>query len=446
MVAFFYWGNFAMSISNLKGFYAPAALTLLTTLFLSGCGNVRFSADGQPKAGATDPGTSSTDPLSTPTPGGGPTPTPGVTPPPPGATPTPPPAITPTPTPGATPTPPGQPTPTYREVTYSKVVPANPTKVDILLVIDDSGSMKADQLKLAKNLENFANQLESETALPIDWQMCVTVTHTQNVGGSPQWGASVNWEGYTPAAGTPRYILKKGTTGLTNIFTQTINAIGAGVVGSDDERGLKAAFNHFYNGEPGAAGVSGCYRKGAAVSVILISDEDERSVGGDCSRIKSSMKEVATSCKDLEAEDNPVSLLTQSKNIFGQDVKFSFNSIVVADSACEKTQDETPDESGVKSASHMGTKYIEMSNLTNGGIGSICDSDYSKNLNIFKEKVANSISSLTLECAPVAGSLKVVVAGTLLSSSEYTVMGANLKFNNAVVEGKKVDLSYRCQN
>jgi hypothetical protein len=318
--------------------------------------------------------------------------------------------------------------------------------VDLLLVIDDSGSMKADQLKLAKNLEAFANQLENDSALPIDWQMCVTVVHTQVVAGTPQWGASINWEGYTPTAGTPRYILKKGTTGLTNIFTQTINAIGAGVVGSDDERGIKAAFNHFYNGEPGATGVSGCYRKGAAVSVIVISDEDERSVGGDCSRVKASMKEPASVCKPLEAEDSPVSLLTQAKNIFGQDVKFSFNSIVVADSACENTQDTTPDSNGVKSASHQGTKYMEMSNLTNGGIGSICDSDFSKNLNLFKEKVVNSISTLTLECAPIANTLKVTVSGVVLSASEYTVNGANLKFNNAVVEGKKVDLVYSCTN
>jgi hypothetical protein len=431
-----------MNIRHLMGFCAPAVLSVYVLSVLSGCGNVRFSADGNPPAGtaAIDPTGGTNTPTATPTPGPGTTPTPTLTPTPTGTTPTPPPAITPTPTPGATPTPTGQPTPNYRDVTYSKVVPANPTKVDLLLVIDDSGSMKADQLKLAKNLEAFATKLESDSALPIDWQMCVTVTRSQLVSGAQHWGASINWEGYTPTSGTPRYVLKKGTTGLTNIFTKTIDAIGAGVAGSEDERGLKAAFNHFYNGEPDATGASGCYRKGAAVSVIVISDEDERSVGGDCSRIKTALKEDPASCKPLESEDTPMSLLTQAKNIFGQDVKFSFNSIVVKDSACEASQDAPG------AASHQGTNYIEMSHLTNGGVGSICDSDFSQNLNLFKDKVTNSISSLTLECAPVSGSLTVVVDGVTYSTSQYTLSGANLSFSSAIIEGKKLDLHYKCAN
>ncbi|WP_413290075.1 hypothetical protein [Bdellovibrio sp. HCB337] len=427
----------APSFSIFKGIFLPVVLSLA----LTACGNVKFHAETEQKVDDNTPGSVDDND------NGGATPTPTATPP--GGTPTPtvtPPGGTPTPTvtpPGSTPTP--TPTPASpRTVTYSQVVPANPNKVDLLLVIDDSGSMKTDQLKLASKLSGFATQLESQS-VPMDWQMCVTVTRDQKLSdGKYYWGASVNWEGYSPAAGTPRYVLKKGTSGLNDIFTKTINAIGAGVAGSGDERGIKAAYHHFYNGEPGAVGTSGCYRKDAAVAVIVISDEDERSVGGDCSRIKSAMREDPATCKALEPADMPNTLLTQAKSMFGANVRFTFNSIVVADSSCESVQDNTADEKGEKAPSHQGTKYMETSRLTNGGIGSICASDFSTNLNVFKDKILNSLSTLTLECAPVAGTLSVAIDGA--STTDYTLSGASLKFNNAIVEGKRVTMTYKCNN
>lgn len=432
----------APSFSIFKGIFLPLVLAVA----LSSCSAVKFNAQTAEKVddnGTTGDGGDNDNggPTPTPTPGTSPTATP------PGSTPTPtatPPGSTPTPTvtpPGSTPTP----TPsTPRTVSYSNVVPANPNKVDILLVIDDSGSMKTDQLKLASKLSGFASQLESQT-VPMDWQMCVTVTRDQKLSdGKYYWGASVNWEGYTPVSGTPRFVLKKGTSGLNDIFTKTINAIGAGVAGSGDERGIKAAYHHFYNGEPGAAGASGCYRKDAAVAVIVITDEDERSVGGDCSRIKSNMNEDPATCRALETTDMPNTLLTQAKSMFGANVRFTFNSIVVADSSCEATQDATADEKGDRAPSHQGTKYMEMSRLTNGGIGSICAADFSTNLNVFKDKILNSLSSLTLECAPISGTLSVAIDG--VATTAYTLTGATLKFNNAVVEGKRVTMTYQCTN
>ncbi len=382
-------------------------ILIASAMLLASCGNVKFSGFSTEKVGEEGIHDDNGGPTPDPSPGGGsPTPSPAL-----------------------------------RTVTYSEVVPANPNKVDILLVIDDSGSMKTDQLKLASKLSGFANLLESQN-VPMDWQMCVTVTRSQLISNNYYWGASVNWVGYSPAAGTPQYVLKKGTANLNSIFTQTINAIGAGVPGSGDERGIKAAFHHFYNGEPGVSGTSGCYRSDAAVSVIVISDEDERSVGGDCSRIKTNMNEDPKTCLPLEAADLPNNLLSQAKTVFGTNVRFTFNSIVVADSVCEKTQDETPDELSQRSPSHQGLKYIETSRLTNGGIGSICDSDFSTNLNIFKDKILNSVSSLTLECAPVSGTLAVAIDGA--NTTAYTLTGANLKFTSAVVEGRRVTMTYKC--
>jgi hypothetical protein len=443
---------------KIKSLWVPVVLSFL----LANCTPVNFSAPGaSEKAG--DGITPESTP--TPTPPGGGTPTPTVTPPG-GGTPTPTttpccatptatptvsptvsptvtPTVTATPTPGSTPTP--TPTTSHR-VTYNSTVPIASNNVDILLIIDDSGSMENDQKKLSGKLSTFASMLENQAILPIDWQMCVTVTRAQSVPGRTGtfWGASINWVGYTPPAGTPQYVLKKGATNLNDIFKNTINAIGAGVAGSNDERGLKAAYKHFYNGDPNASDGSGCYRKGSSVAVVVISDEDERSVGGVQSRVKSAapMYEAASSYQVLETEDMPSTLLGQARGTFGQNVRFTFNSIVVSDNTCEATQDAEKDSRGVLSASHLGTKYIEMSHLTAGGIGSICDADYSSNLNLFKDKISNSLASLTLECSPIANSLVVKVNG--VQTNDYTLTGANLKFNSAVSEGKQVNLVYDC--
>ncbi|MGZ3804735.1 MAG: hypothetical protein ACXVB4_11025, partial [Pseudobdellovibrionaceae bacterium] len=217
---------------------------------------------------------------------------------------------------------------------------------------------------------------------------------------------------------------------------------GAGVPGSGDERAIKAAYYHIYNGDPHASDGSGCYRKDAAVAVIVISDEDERSVGGDCTRIKTYMNEDPASCLPLEMEDKPENLLTQAKTIFGTNTRFTFNSIVVADSTCEQIQDTTPDENGIRSPSHQGLQYEAISKLTNGGVSSICENDFSTNLNLFKDKILNSLSSLTLECSPIAGSLSVSIDN--VATTDYTLNGAILKFNSAVVEGKTVSMTYKC--
>ncbi len=348
--------------------------------------------------------------------------------------------------PGGTPTASPSPAGTPRQVTYSNVVPVASNNVDILLIIDDSGSMEADQKKLAEKLSTFVSQLENQAVLPIDWQMCVTVTRPQSVPGrtGTYWGASINWVGYTPAAGTPPYVLKKGTPNLNDIFKGTIATIGSGVTNSSDERGIKAAHKHFYNGDPNATDGSGCYRKGSSVAAIVISDEDERSVGGDASRIKNyaPLYEDPVGYQPLENEDMPTTLLAQARSIFGKDTRFTFNSIVVSAKSCENTQDAEKDARGNYGPSHLGTKYLEMSNLTAGGIGSICDADYSNNLNLFKNKISNSLSSLTLECSPITNSLQVKINGA--ATTDYTLIGANLKFNSAINEGKQVDLLYYC--
>lgn len=326
----------------------------------------------------------------------------------------------------ATPKPPG-PVQTFDVSTTLVVIPPN-NKLDILLVIDDSNSMLADNLKLAQKLSPFVESLQNSA---IDWQMCGTLTRALTTNNVLTWGTSFLWSNYVPASGIKNWVLRP-TTNLATVFTNTINTIGAGWNGTDDERAIRAAWSHLYNGDPKASNNSTCYRSDAALSVIAISDEDERSVGG----IKA-LEFYKDEYKPLENEDLPETLLKQVTDTFSDKKRFTFNSIIVkpADTACMAEQDKQ----GTKS--HIGTTYAKLSKLTGGGIGSICDSDFSANLNLFKDIIETSIASFPLQCSPV-GDVTASVAPSFTFT--YKVQGQSVVFTPALPAGRKLTLTYKC--
>ncbi len=313
-----------------------------------------------------------------------------------------------------------------RDVVYNGTVDPKTSKVDILLVIDDSNSMLEDNKKLASRLSGFVTTLQNSQ---IDWQMCITLTRQMTIDKNLYWGASVNWSDYTPTTGGYKWLLKSGTSNLTTVFNSTIDRIGAGWAGTDDERGIMAAYWHVGNSQ-----YNKCYRDDAAMSVIVISDEDVRSVGGD-----SSLEYYKGEYKALDAADLPENFVAQVKNVLGDQKRFTVNSIIVKDDdvGCMQSQDNAG------SKSHYGKKYEELSTLTGGGVGSICDSDFTANLNYFKDVIQNSLASVPLECAPVGGNVSVSITpsmGNVVSS----VQGMNLIFTPEITAGHTVEIKYKC--
>ena len=311
-----------------------------------------------------------------------------------------------------------------RHVTYNKNVLVTDNKVDILFVVDDSNSMTPENTQMAQRLQNFVNDL---TASNVDWQMCSTITRAQDVNGNGTlyWGASRNWIGYV---GSPAWILKLGVADPYSIFTNTVSAIGAGWAGTDDERAIKAAFWHAEYAQ-----YNTCYRSDASLSVIVLSDEDERSVGGDATQVY-----YAGELKPLEADDLPQSYANKIRQKFGNDKRFSVNSVVVrpGDATCLAAQDA----GGAKS--HYAYKYNELSQLTTGYTGDICANDYSQNLNYFKDRIVRSLSSINLECAPV-GNIAVNITPSMGTVSTQLVNNT-LVFTPTIPAGRAVQVDYDC--
>jgi hypothetical protein len=168
---------------------------------------------------------------------------------------------------------------------------AGHVKTDILFVIDDSGSMTEEQSNLSTNLGAFIDRLAS---LPIqdDFQIGVTTTDVDNFDGSTQFspghpyprGAIVAVQPgqpgtfvYDPAAfpstngwGGNR-ILAKGSPTLVQDFKANVLV---GTAGSGKEQPFRAVrmalTDRILDGTN-----AGFLRPGAALAVIIVSDEDD---------------------------------------------------------------------------------------------------------------------------------------------------------------------------
>ena len=294
---------------------------------------------------------------------------------------------------------------TPADKTLSLTVPSGNNLVDILVVIDDSSSMTPDNAKLAQRLNGFVTDLQT---INLDWQMCITTTDVSYYEGRP-----IRW------SGTNSRVLTKSTPNLSTVFQQTMSDIGSGY--SNDEQGIKASNLSILNNA-----TYPCYRKEAAMAVILISDEDERSVGGNQSL-------SAQQYQPLGAQNYPTSLISTAKETFGAGKRLTVNSIVVPDNECKKLQDAQG------TLSFIGTKYKELSGLTSGPIGNICDYDYSKNLQYFKDAILSTVSSVTLECAPTNNPVV-----TLPAEYTWTLVGNKITFNPALKPGATVSVKYQC--
>lgn len=283
-------------------------------------------------------------------------------------------------------------------------------QVDVLMIIDDSSSMAPEQEKLAERMGEFFTELGSSQ---VNWQMCVTTTDVGYYNGDPlRWSTIDN------------HILKASSGNAQSIFSDTVTAIGSGY--STDEQAIKATIlamrsNSRHN----------CFRDGAALSVIVLSDEDERSVGGNQAL---SMQQY----KPLETDNRPATAVSEKNKIFGNSKRFTFNSIIVKpnDTQCEQMQDTQA------SPSFQGRQYAHLSSLTNGAIGSICDTNYSSNLNYFADTILSSLSEVELECLP-SGSVTLTTNPTV-SGLTHTVAANKITFNKVLPYGTTLTLKYDC--
>lgn len=258
--------------------------------------------------------------------------------------------------------------------------------LDILLVVDNSASMAEEQQNLSTKIMPLLSSITQT-----NWRIGVVTTD--------------------PADTCLRALITKDDADAGEKFRR---AVQAGIKGSGNERGILVAERSI----TGKCGLNNDWlRPNSTLAILIVSDEDNCSNGGDCGG----------------ADYTYASYLT---NAMGRDR-------VLGSTARAYGLIRHPSQSRAEcsTAEQSAAIYAEVINATGGTWGSICDEDYSTTLNAISNDIAVTLGTkFALRSQPKAASVVVKVNGGVIH--DYKVVGNVVEFDLAPVEGAQIEISY----
>lgn len=268
-----------------------------------------------------------------------------------------------------------------------------PRKLDVLFVVDNSGSMKTSQTNLAQNFPSFINYFKDRG---YDFKIAVTTTDAfygeQFVTEScsiclieqTQFRASSDVSG-----GVPIRVIDNTTPNLETIFSANVQV---GINGSGDER----AFSSFKAALGSSLNV-GFHRPSAYLSVIIVSDSDDFShpeFDEDPNYANTALFPISTYVDYLK---------TFTSGAPAAD--FSVSTIGVLDVDCKNLLNQEK---------KIGNRYMELSDATGGTKNSLCNPFDSVLNNITAQIVSNVQAQFQLDRTPIVSSIRVIIDGVLV--------------------------------
>lgn len=263
-------------------------------------------------------------------------------------------------------------------------------KLDIVLVVDNSGSMLEEQTELADKLSSLLTFVSDS-----DWRIGITST-TENDGPLVR-------------------LVSKTDDNFSQLFSDTVT--GLGVLGNVVETGILQAKNAIESGIQGSNGTPGWIRSDSGLAVLIISDEDNCSDGTECDRNAPYVR--ADFLTDYMA----------SVRQLGEDAKV-YGIIDEPLSECDTGR-------------RKGVIYRDAINATNGKSGSICDRSFDDTLEkISKDLVGVLQIDYDLSVKPLNDEITVTVDGEDFSSN-VELDGSTIKFILAPPPNAVIKVSYQ---
>lgn len=262
---------------------------------------------------------------------------------------------------------------------FQQVTTFTPRKIDILWVIDNSGSMENSQTNLVNNFNVFINRFSS---LQYDFRMAVTSTDAYRARFNGNQPLRRVRDGIIGQTSSGVRVMDPSTPNLGQVF---ITNATQGIAGTGDERSFSSFEDVLTYSEN-----SDFRRQDAYLAIILLSDEDDFSHSG------SSLNE-SYSNTNLFSIDYYKTFLDGHAGAGN----YSFNAITILDPACKAILDtDFPRK--------IGTRHMALADATGGLKLSLCG-NFADNLQLISDKILSSSQSFTIDREPVEGTLKIFV-------------------------------------
>lgn len=301
----------------------------------------------------------------------------------------------------------GKETPTYSLLPDQNIFQQSAStltnKIDIVWVIDNSGSMQDDQINVANNFNTFISSFVNK-----QYDFKISVVGTDAYRG--EFNSNLNYlakfrdgDGVTNSG---VFVVVPGTANLINTFKTNVKL---GTAGSGDERAfqsMKAALDY-----PSAPN-TGFLRSNAFLSVIILSDEDDFS--------HSQSDAIAWDYTDprLHTIDSYVSYLDQKTGSTPLMRKYSVSAIAIFDDACKALN-----QFGTK-----GIRYGQLVDATAGVKGDLCATNFASVLDQIQNNIAELSTQFYLNRVPRPETLSVIVDGApvpMNSTNGFSYLAGN---------------------
>ena len=299
-------------------------------------------------------------------------------------------------------------------------------KADIMIIVDNSGSMQYEQRSMASRIGNMINRFAG-----LDYRISVITTSIIDLSNG--YPATLDYvDGKFQQFDDGSYCVSPNSYGgnSSTIQSKLGDIVQRSETGSPWERGVYTSYRAIERYQAGEA--ANCFRNdGTAKHFILISDETETIIGdgrnGQLFNIDSVLDRKHIS-EDVNHLKNKVA------QVFGAQTVFKFHSIIV-----DPTRSEGQDCLNSHGAK-LGVFYGEMSGSTGGIIGTVCAQDYAGQMERIGQSISDSAKSYKLACVAIPndqnemGSV-VTLPGNNDISIGWGFNGDNVEFDSLLPAG-----------